>query len=285
MKSLIILLFSMSILTSCQRNENNSVAENTSVAKTLLNVSYGKDSLQKMDVYLPAHRSVDSTNAIILIHGGGWTGGSKADFGSYIDTFRRRLPDYALFNINYRLVNGSNLFPTQEQDVKAAVDFITSHKATYHFNANKIALMGASAGAHLALLQAYKYNSPQVKAVIDYFGPTDLVTMYKHPWHPLVPMALQMITGTTPVANEKLYIESSPVYYVNSSSAPTLILHGGNDNVVDVSQSRLLSSRLQNAGVDHELAIYPRERHGWWYGASMTNSLDKIQKFLEKHLD
>lgn len=285
MKTIITLLLSMSILTSCQRNENASVNENTAIAKTLLNVSYGKDSLQQMDVYLPAHRSHNSTNAIILIHGGGWTGGSKADFASYIDTFRKRLPNYAIFNINYRLVNGSNLFPAQEHDVKAAVDFITSQAATYHFNSNKIVLMGASAGAHLALLQAYKYSTTQVKAVIDYFGPTDLVTMYKHPWHPLVPMALRMITGTTPVANEKLYIESSPVYYVNSSSAPTLILHGGNDNIVDVSQSKLLSSRLQNAGVDHELAIYPKERHGWWYGASMTNSIDKIQKFLDKHVD
>src|SRR5829696_2536254 len=128
MKMLLTLLLSMSILTSCQRNGSTISAEKKYLpAENFRDVSYGKDSAQRMDVYLPEGRSIDSTKAIILIHGGGWTGGSKTDFASYIDSFKRRMPDYAIFNINYRLFNGNNLFPTQENDVKSAIGFIVEN--------------------------------------------------------------------------------------------------------------------------------------------------------------
>jgi acetyl esterase/lipase len=269
----------MSIFLSCQRNEKLTSVETFLPAQSHLNISYGKDSLQIMDIHLPAGRNPDSTKSIVLIHGGGWNGGSKNDFVPYIDTLKKRLPNYALFNLNYRLVNGGHLFPSQENDIKAAMDFISNNSSQYHINEDNLVLLGASAGAHLALLQAYKYNSPKVKAVIDFFGPVDLVTMYNDPWHQLVPYALQMITGGTPETNNSIYHNSSPVNFISSQSAPTLIFHGGNDHVVDISQSRLLKNKLSNAGIKHELVVYPRERHGW-YGNSLTNSFDRIEEFL-----
>jgi acetyl esterase/lipase len=276
------LLISMSILTACQSN-GSTVSTKNLPAQTFRDVAYGKDSLQHMDVYLPAGRTIDSTKSMILIHGGGWNSGNKSDFNSYIDSFRKRMPGYAIFNLNYRLVSGNNLFPSQEEDIKAAVQFITGKATEYQVNKNKLVLVGASAGGHLALLQAYKYNSPRIAAVIDFFGPTDLVTMYEKPWHPLVPVALQMITGTTPLANEKLYRESSPLNYVSSSSAPTLILHGTNDPVVNISQSKALESKLQKSGVVHELVVYQGQHHGW-YGATLSNSFDRIERFLENNV-
>jgi len=132
-------------------------------------------------------------------------------------------------------------------------------------------------------LQAYKYHDPEIKAVIDFFGPTDLVAMYHKPWHPLVPYALQMITGTTPAVNPDLYKQSSPVNFVTSSTTPTLIFHGGTDNIVDVSQSKGLKSKLEKAGVLHELIIYPKERHGW-RGSNLTHSFNHIEAFLKKTL-
>lgn len=272
----------MSLLTSCQRNEH--VAEEKNLpAQAIRDVSYGKDTAQRMDVYLPANRSVDSTKSIILIHGGGWNSGSKNDFVTYIDSFKKRMPDYAIFNINYRLVNGSNLFPTQEQDVKSAIDFIVANSNDYHVNKNKLVLLGVSAGGHLALLQGYKYHNPKVAAIIDFFGPTDLLSMFQKPWHPYVPFVLQMITGTTPKQNLLLYQQSSPINYVHSSSAPTLILHGGSDNIVNVSQSKSLKNKLDEAGVKNELVIYPGKSHGW-YGSTLSNSFDHIQKFLESNV-
>jgi len=283
MKTILTLLISMSVFTSCQRNEHVAVSEKNLPAKTIHDVFYGSDTAQRMDIYLPANRSIHSTKAIVLIHGGGWNSGSKNDFANYIDSFRKRMPDYAIFNINYRLVNGSNLFPTQELDIKAAIGFIVDNYAEYHINKNKLVLLGVSAGAHLALLQGYKYDSPKVSAVIDFFGPTDLTTMFQKPWHPYVPFVLQMITGTTPKQNATLYKQSSPINYVSPHSAPTLILHGSSDNIVNVSQSKALKNKLDQAGVKNEFVIYPGKSHGW-YGSTLSNSFDKIQEFLHAYV-
>jgi acetyl esterase/lipase len=274
----------MSLFTSCQKGAGTAqAATDYTIAETKLNVSYGNDSMQRMDIYLPAGRSEIATKAVVLIHGGGWNAGSKNDFAFYIDTLRKRFPDYAIFNLDYRLATSNTIFPTQEMDVKSAIDFIAANASNYGVNKNEMALLGASAGAHLALLQAYKYNDVKIKAVIDFFGPTDLTVMYNEPWHSMIPYLLQMLTGTTPSANPKIYQQSSPAYFVTTQTAPTLILQGGSDQIVDPSQSRLLKDKLEKAGVDHELVIYPRERHGW-YGANLTDSFNRIEAFLKKHV-
>ena len=273
----------MNIFSSCKPDPTPIAQEKDLPAKNLQNVHYGKDSRQVMDIYLPKDRSINHTKSLILIHGGGWNSGSKAEFITYIDSFKTRLPDYAIFNLNYRLVSGGQLFPTQEQDVKAAVDFIVDSAANFHISKDGLVLLGVSAGGHLALLQAYKNASPKIQAVIDYFGPTDLLTMYNNPWHPLVPMALQMITGTSPQLNPNLYFSSSPIQYISPQAPPTLILHGGKDEIVDVSQSKLLAEKLKAAGVPHQLKIYPSERHGRWYGKTLTSSFNHIEAFLKQH--
>ena len=284
MKIFLSLLLSMSLLTNCKQSSGvGTVDEKHLPAKVLKEVSYGKDTAQRMDIYLPEGRTTDSTKAIILIHGGGWNSGSKTDFASYIDSFKRRMPEYAIFNLNYRLFNGDNLFPTQENDIKSAIDFITDNADEYHFNKDKLVILGASAGAHLAMLQAYKYKEPGIKAVIDFFGPSDLTAMYQRPWHPFVNYALKMITGTTPEENKELYFQSSPVNFISSTSAPTLIFHGSNDQIVDVSQSKALKTKLENAGVPHDLVIYRGQRHGW-HGATLVDSFDRIEVFLKKYV-
>lgn len=283
MKILIPLLFLMNVFTACKQEPKAFDEVYDQSQKTLLNVPYGTDTLQRMDIYLPANRSAASTKSLILVHGGGWTSGSKAEFVSYIDSFKTRLPGYAIFNIDYRLVNGGNLFPTQENDVKAAVDFILANADRYNVSKDQFSMLGFSAGAHLALLQAYKYGSPKIKAVVNYFGPTDLVAMYQKPWHPLVPLALQMITGKSPETEEDVFEKSSPTYFVSAQTPPTLIFHGGKDVVVNVSQSKLLAEKLKASGVKHELHIYPGEGHGRWYGKSLSASFELVEKFLKEN--
>lgn len=274
----------MNVFNSCKQQEKSFTQEKDLSEKTYLNVAYGKDPLQVMDIYLPRDRSIESTKSLILIHGGGWNSGGKAEFTTHIESFKTRMPDYAIFNINYRLVNGGNLFPTQEEDVKSAVDFIAANADKYQVSENGFVLLGVSAGAHLALLQAYKYNTPKIRAVIDYFGPADLISMYQQPWHPLVPLALQMITGTTPEKNPQLFRSSSPVEFVSPQSPATLILHGAKDEVVNVSQSKALAEKLAAAGVKHQLQVYPDERHGRWYGKALISSFDQIENFLKQNV-
>jgi len=253
--------------------------------KILKDVFYGQQAAQKMDVYLPANRSTSSTKVIILIHGGGWNSGDKADLNPYVDSLRRREPSYAIFNINYRLFDGNtNRFPAQENDVKTAIEFIVNKSAEYKIS-NKIVLIGASAGAHLALLHAYKYASPvKIKAVVDFFGPADLISLYNNPPNPLVPLLLSAVTGHTPSGNNAIYYESSPLNYVNAASSPTIILQGGVDPVVPPVQSELLRNKLQAEGLAHQYVFYPLEGHGWT-GSTLSDSFNKIQAFLALYVD
>ena len=189
----------MSLFTSCQKGAGSVQAiTDYTIAETKLNVSYGNDSMQRMDIYLPAGRSENSTKSIVLIHGGGWNAGSKNDFATYIDTLKKRLPDFAIFNIDYRLATTKTIFPTQENDVKSAIEFIAANAEEYGVNKNEIALLGASAGAHLAVLQAYRYDDVKSKAVIDFFGPTDLTTMYNKPWHSMIPSCCKCLQALLP---------------------------------------------------------------------------------------
>ena len=267
---------------SCKKEDITPPQQNP--PQTIRNVSYGTDPQQKMDVYLPGDRSVDSTKVMVLIHGGGWNTGDKSDFDIFVDTLNKRDPSYAIFNINYRLANPPNLFPAQELDVKAAIEFIVNKSPEYNIS-NKIVLVGASAGAHLALLQAYKYPSPvKVKAVVDFFAPTELVSLYTNPPNPLVPALLQSVTGYTPSSNPAIYQQSSPVNFVTSQSPPTIILQGALDIVVSPSQSILLKNELLAKGVPCEYTLYPTEGHGW-FGANLTDSFNRILAFLAVYVN
>ncbi|HKP31124.1 MAG TPA: prolyl oligopeptidase family serine peptidase [Chitinophagaceae bacterium] len=278
MKSTILLLISAILLGSCSKSKT-SEGPSDLTASTTLNVSYGSFPSQVMDVYLPAGRTTSSTKVLVLIHGGGWTSGDKNEFGTYIPSLQSRLPDYAIFNINYRLFNGSdNKFPIQENDVKQAIDFIISKSSEYKIS-DKFALLGASAGAHLALLQAYKYNSPKVQAVVSFFGPTDLVEFYNNPPSPNLQPAMQALLGTSPSQNISVYQQSSPAFFVNTFSPPTLIMHGTNDQVVPLSQSILLKNKLDASGVKNEYVEYQGEGHGW-IGIPLQDSFDRIIAFL-----
>lgn len=255
--------------------------------KTMLNVAYGVDPLQKMDIYLPANRRADSTKVLIMIHGGGWTAGDKNDFAAAIDTLKKRLPGYAIFNINYRLASlpANNIFPTQEIDTKAAVDFIYGNRADYLVS-DKFVLLGASAGGHLSLLEAYKYHSPvNIKAVVDFFGPTDMADMYNNPGsYPSLAIAA-LFGGATPTSNPTVYQQSSPISFVNASSCPTIILQGGLDPLVNATtQSFALKTKLTTAGVVNDYVFYPLGGHGDWDAATYTDAYNRIQTFLNTNV-
>ncbi len=280
-------VISLVLLVACKKeiNPGTSPTPQPLPAKTILDTTYGSDGQQKMDVYLPAGRSTTTTKLIILIHGGAWNQGDKSDFATYIDTLKKRLPEYAIININYRLATGSaNFFPTQENDVKAAIDTIYNRKTQYAIS-DKFVLLGASAGGHLALLQAYKNFSPvTIKAVVDFFGPTDLVDMYNNPLNPIIPVVLFQVTGATPSTNPALYHDSSPINYVSAQSPPTIILQGGADIIVAPSQSANLNIKLQTFGVVHQYVFYPTENHGWT-GPDLTDSFDKITAFINANVN
>jgi acetyl esterase/lipase len=275
-----LLLLSLLFLGIACKKESS---DNSNAAQTHIDVSYGTDALQKMDIYLPANRDTSNTKLIVLIHGGAWLEGDKADFN--IPDIKKLLPEYAIANINYRLLtnNGKNTFPAQEEDVKAAISYLAGKQAEYRFS-RKFVLLGASAGAHLALLQGYKHaNVIAPKAIISYFAPTDLAYLYYHPAQPTISTMLAFIIGFTPAQNASIYATSSPINYVSATSAPTLLLQGDADILVPVEQANLLKDKLNSFGVQNQVIIYPGEQHGFT-PATMEDSYKRIISFLQQHV-
>jgi acetyl esterase/lipase len=286
MKTLFIYCMALMMIgTSCKKTGSSTDNNNsTSQAQELLNVSYGADPMQKMDVYLPAGRTTANTKAFILIHGGAWVSGDKADMNDAIASLKIQLPDFALFNINYRLASlpGTNLWPTQLDDVNTAFTFIAGKSDEYKFNSNKIAIGGASAGAHLALLKAYKQNSGNIKAVVDMFGPTDMTDLFikNSSYQPL----LTIFMGGNPASNPAVYTNASPLFAVSASTVPTIILHGTADAVVPITESDSLNNRLTTAGVLHQYEKYSMEGHGFWSAPNTADAFAKISAFLKLHV-
>lgn len=266
-------------VTSCQKENEPPSAETPLAEKTITDTSYGTDPRHKMDIYLPADRN-EKTKTIVLIHGGGWTDGSKADLTPAMPELKKNFPLYAIANINYRLAaNGNiNLFPTQENDVKAAINFLVDNSDELHISKN-IVLTGFSAGAHLALLHGYK-NDPDkhIKAIVDFFGPTDLTVFGS--LSIVQQLILINVTGKTYEADPDIYRESSPVKFISGQSPPTIVLQGGADPLVPPSQADLLIEKLEENNVTNQLVLYPNEGHGW-SGNNLLDSFVKIKAFLE----
>ncbi|MCH5597248.1 alpha/beta hydrolase [Niabella ginsengisoli] len=285
MKHILTLLLTIT-LVSCSKDEREDIPLSAKKAQTLIDISYGSNANQKMDAYLPANRSTEGTKVMVLIHGGAWIEGDKTDFNANIEQFKNVFPGYAIFNVNYRLFDFvRNAFPAQEQDIKSAVEFIFNKRSDF-FISDKFVLVGVSAGAHLAQLQAYKNNSVvKPKAIVSFFGPADMEALYNYYYSTNRQMAygLNLLLGGTPANRSQLYYDSSPINFVSAQSPPTIILQGGLDNVVPKQQSYSLEARLKNFNVKSELIFYPNEEHGW-DGPELTESLQKIVTFLKTNV-
>jgi acetyl esterase/lipase len=282
-----ILLFVSMFSTNASCNKTDRKTEEINLAREdYMDVSYGSDQAQKVDVYLPPGRSTLNTKIILFIHGGSWSGGDKSEFTSAIAAIKPMLGDYAIFNMNYRLATSNgNKFPTQLNDIKSAIEFITGKGLAYGVNTEKIVLIGASAGAQLALLQAYKNNADKrIKAVIDLFGPTDMVSLFNnHPFITASQPTLIKYLGVKPESDAALYAEASPINYVNAQSVPTQIFHGASDIVVPLVQSTTLKSKLETSNVKVEMVVYPTEGHGW-FGNNLLDTYTKVIAFIKQNV-
>jgi acetyl esterase/lipase len=168
-------------------------------------------------------------------------------------------------------------------DIKAATEFIYARRNEYGIS-DKFVFVGASAGAHLAMLQAYKYNSPvRAKAVVSFFGPADLLDMYNNPvgGNSLISLVLAQTIGKTPTQDPLIYSNSSPINFISSGTGmPTILLHGGLDPLVNPQQSLAVKTKLANAGIASQYVLYPAAGHGDWNSTTYTDAFNKIQAFL-----
>ncbi len=255
-------------------------------AETILNVSYGSHALQKMDVYLPANRS-STTSLIVFVHGGSFISGDKSDFTYLVKELVRA--NFAVLNVNYRLVDATGLYDTpvkhiesavkikdQVADIATIVNYAISKAKDWKISETKMGLAGHSAGATLSLLYSYDaLNTNKVKAVANLAGSLDHTFLDIPFYNFLLPQAYleagYRYTGyEVGPTTDPHYRAISPLYVANSDKKiPTLTvfpelndvngLPKQNRATFDAFTAKLNSFGVPNkfvqvAGADHEFS-------------------------------
>lgn len=225
---------------------------------------------------------------VVVVHGGSWSKGDNKqlpELNSYLAGI-----GYNVAAINYRLAP-AHQNPAPVEDVHAAINYLRQHADGLHIDTNNFVLLGRSAGAQIALLAAYTLHQPGLKAVIDYYGPADMVWGYSTPASPLVMDSRKVMEdylgGTYKQVSQK-YAASSPIEFVNRQSIPTLIIHGDNDVLVSPEHSRRLNAKLEQNGIKHFLLKLPWATHGFDYnlngpgGQLATYTVERFLKVVTK---
>lgn len=252
--------------------------------QSLLDVPYGdaEGKQNLLDAFYPDNHN-SNTKLIVYIHGGSWSRGDKSEFPKQLIEELVGNRGYMVVSINYRLVKeGQNLFPAQIEDVKKALEFLSSKAKRYGFNGNEFALMGGSAGAHLAMLYAYKHDvKKQVKTVVNLWGPTDLTDKSIRPDGSDADNTVIRFLGT-PDYKAQICVDASPLLHLTKETAvPTISFHGVEDPLVNVSQAENLHKKLQSLGALSQLELYPKEKHGMSASAAV-DVFSKMVAWLEK---
>jgi len=268
---ILLLLF----LTSCQKTID--LGKNASF-KIEKNVSYGKDPEQKMDIYLP-ESGTKNKEVFIIIHGGGWRGGRRSELTSFTFDLMKKFPGNIFINLDYRLAS-SNRFaiPDQTADIKNAINYL---EKTLKIKPRYI-LLGNSAGGHLSMLYAYKFDSDKrVKAVINIVGPADLNDLGFKNYDDYRFLEKRLIDPKIADRKTTLMDFGSPIYWINTASAPTISFYGNNDYVVPISQMKILDSVLTDHNVYHESYEFNGNHTGWEKDNNATFLIQKIDGFLK----
>jgi acetyl esterase/lipase len=192
---------------------------------------------------------------------------------------------YVVWAIDYRHVPRYQ-FPAQIEDVEAALGFLRNHAAQYETDPNRIALLGRSAGAQLAMLAAYRPGMQPVQAVVDYYGPVDLAAGYYDLPKPSpmdIRLVLKRLLGGSPSDFPERYKVASPIHAVTQSVPPSLLIYGGRDNVVQAKYGRQMHQRLLAAGGKAVYLEIPWADHAFdtvFNGISSQLALYYTERFL-----
>lgn len=222
-------------------------------------IAFGTEPHQKLDLYVP--RGEGPFPVVVCWFGGGFTGGSRsgmARMGGFLASrgFAAAAPGYLLADKEGEHPG----WPRNLQDAKAAVRFVRSKSKEWHLDPARVAALGHSSGAYLALMVGFtphlkelegegaaREESSSVQAVVDIAGVSD--------------RRRSLGTGTVALLGkgyeekDDLRVLASPIVYVGPHTVPVYILHGEQDKTVDVSSAKQLAEALEASKVPHTLHL------------------------------
>ena len=251
----------------------------------------GETSL-KLDLHRPQG---ERPQLILYVHGGGWRAGAKED----APIGRLMEKGFAIASVNYRLSTQA-VFPAQVHDIKAAIRFLRAIAGMYHINADKVVIIGSSAGGHLAALVGvtngvkdlegtvgeHLDQSSDVQGIVSFYGASNLQTILAQSTPKgrefRIP-ALKLLLGDTPDKKPGLAKLASPVAHLDKNDPPLLLIHGDADPQMPPQQSDELAQGYRELGLPVTLIVMPGSRHGGaeFYDDERTAI---VSKFLDKVL-
>ena len=229
--------------------------------------------------------------AVVFLFGGGWRDGDRRQMRHFVEGMARL--GYVGVAPDYRLVPAAR-FPTQVEDCKAAIRWLRAHAAEYGIRADRIGVVGFSAGGHLAAMLGVTgpqdgfegagtaaEPSSRVQAVVSFFGPTDFST---RDWPAdLEREVIVPFLGGAWADRPDAYRQASPIGYASADAPPFLFFHGSDDRLVPLDQSRRLADRLSRLGVPARLVVFEGEGHRF-SDATNQNAMAQMLDFLNATL-
>jgi acetyl esterase/lipase len=258
--------------------------------ETLRDVEYGKGGGETLKLDLARPKGAKGPRPVIIyIHGGGWAQGDRSHHLGAAQHAARA--GYVGVTVGYRLAP-KHIWPAQIEDCKCAIRYLRAHASQHGLDPNRIAAIGFSAGAHLAMLLGsmdpadglegdggWSDQSSKVQVVASYFGPTDLTADYP----PASVNIVRRFLGGTKAEKPKEYRQASPVTYVTPGDAPMLLFQGTKDRLVPYQQAFTMAEALTRAGVPGRVEVLLGEDHGW-RGQEVNRTTAAYLAFFEQHL-
>jgi acetyl esterase/lipase len=272
-KSTVLIFCFLVIIVVVTIAASSKIASPGETTQTLSYMRNSSNPAQTLDLLLPdatmpgAH---SKPPLVVYIHGGAWEEGDKAQNAaiSLVDH------GFAVASLNYRFSKEAK-FPAQVDDCRAAIRFLREYADKFHFDGNRIGLLGNSAGGHLVSLLGLTEDekvpghaaatspiSAKVQAVCDWNGVTDFKTALKQlPDNEGKNRVVSQLLGGLPEKVPELAEKASPITYVSASAPPFLIIHGNADDVVPYAQSVELNEALKKAGADVKMVTIEKGTH------------------------
>jgi len=244
-------------------------------------VEYGRAAGQSLLFDAAVPQGTGPFPAVIIVHGGGWIGGHRQ---YSVEPLFQPLEDagFVWFSIEYRLATDLLQFGVAVDDVQTAIQYIRSHAAEYKIDPDRIAILGESAGAHLATL-AVERSPKSVAAVVALYSPADLVSLARDSQS--IPEGIRQMVKAAGM--EELIVgylgQMSPIEHVTSNLPPFLLVHGTSDSIVPFEQSERMLKKLKAAGVSAELVSVDGGGHGlrgWERSPRYASYRQKILSWL-----
>ena len=214
-----------------------------------------------VDIYRPERPGIFPT--VVQIYGGAWQRGSPGDNAAFAEWLAAR--GYVVFAIDYRHAPAAH-WPAQIDDVRTDLAWIRDHASAYGADTARVAILGRSAGAQLAMMAAYTDGPLPIRAVLSYYGPVDLVDSYEHPPHPdplRIRTVEEIFIGGTLGEKRDAYAQASPITYATRKLPATLLVYGDRDHIVEARYAARLHDKLVAHGTTAVLLDIPWADHAF----------------------